>query len=80
MKRTWDQKLSFWFVAQVHDHSPLPITTEGQGYFDELAADGKTAPKAAMTGTGAFFMEMPNSHGFDEFRAPPDCPLRTQGS
>ena len=36
----------FWFVAQVHDHSPLPITTEGQGYLDELAADGKTAPTA----------------------------------
>ena len=44
----------FWFVAQVHDHPPLPITTEGQGYLDVLAADVKTAPKAAMTGSSTF--------------------------
>ena len=30
------------------------ITTEGQGYLDELASDGKTAPKAAMTGSCTF--------------------------
>ena len=30
------------------------ITTEGQGYLDELAADGNTAPKAAMTGSSTF--------------------------
>ena len=30
------------------------ITTEGQGYLDELAADVKTAPKAAMTGSSTF--------------------------
>jgi len=30
------------------------ITTEGQGYLDELAADGKTAPKAAMPGGSTF--------------------------
>ena len=30
------------------------ITTEGQGYLVELAADGNTAPKAAMTGSSTF--------------------------
>ena len=43
-------KVVFWFVAQVHDHFPPPNTTDGQSYLDELAADGKTVPKAAMTG------------------------------
>ena len=58
-----------WFhVARVHDHwQPsnglqvfhpgdweTEITTEGQGYFDELAADGKTAPNAVLTGSSTF--------------------------
>ena len=30
------------------------ITTEGQGHLDELAADGKTSPKAAMPGGSTF--------------------------
>ena len=47
-------KVVFWFVAQVHDHSLPPNTTDGQSYLDELVADGKTAPKAAMTGSSTF--------------------------
>ena len=58
-----------WFhVARVHDHWQsfnglqvfIPgnweteITTEGQGYLVELAADGNTAPKAAMTRSFTF--------------------------
>ena len=34
-------------------HLP-PNATEGQSYLDELVANGKTAPKAAMTGSSTF--------------------------
>ena len=55
-------------VSRVHDHwQPsdglqvfIPrnweteMTTEGQGHLDELAADGKTAPKAAIAESSTF--------------------------
>ena len=41
-------------VTNIRVHAFRQITTEGQSYLDELVADGKTAPKAALTRSSTF--------------------------
>ena len=54
----WELKLAMRTKSRSFVFTPVnwktEITTEGQGYLDELAADVKTAPKAAMTGSSTF--------------------------